>query len=96
VIAILLSVLVMAGLLVNGLRLRGRVPPAVPDAGASPDGDRAWITALEMTAEKATRYDAVRAVLGGPSYRAGACRVRDSFAAAGGAVTAADHLERVL
>jgi SAM-dependent methyltransferase len=41
VTAILLTVLVVAGLAVNGLRLRGRVPPAVPDSGASPDGDGA-------------------------------------------------------
>jgi MGT family glycosyltransferase len=40
--------------------------------------------------------DAVRAVLGEPGYRAAAARVRDSFTAAGGAVTAADHLEKLL
>lgn len=40
--------------------------------------------------------DAVRAVLDDPSYTEGACRVRNSFAAAGGAVAAADHLEKLL
>jgi MGT family glycosyltransferase len=39
---------------------------------------------------------AVRAVLDDPSYRAAAEAVRDSFAAAGGAATAADHLENLL
>lgn len=38
---------------------------------------------------------AVEAVLGDPAVRAGAARVRDSFAAAGGADAAADHLERL-
>jgi MGT family glycosyltransferase len=41
-------------------------------------------------------HDAVRAVLDDPSYTDGACRVRDSFAAAGGAAAAADHLEELL
>jgi MGT family glycosyltransferase len=41
-------------------------------------------------------HDAICAVLGDPSYRRGACQVRDSFAAAGGAVAAADHLEKLL
>jgi MGT family glycosyltransferase len=40
--------------------------------------------------------DAILRVLGDPAYRAAAGRVRDSFAAAGGAVTAADHLEKLL
>jgi len=40
--------------------------------------------------------DAVRAVLDDPAYRTAAGRIRDSFAAAGGAVTAADHLEKLL
>ena len=40
--------------------------------------------------------DAVRSVLREPSYRAAAGRVRDSFAAAGGAETAANHLEKLL
>lgn len=40
--------------------------------------------------------DAVRTVLGDPAYRTAAGRIRDSFAAAGGAVTAADHLEKLL
>jgi UDP:flavonoid glycosyltransferase YjiC (YdhE family) len=36
------------------------------------------------------------AVLDDPSYRAAAARVRDSFAAAGGAEAAARHLEGLL
>ena len=40
--------------------------------------------------------DAVRAVLGDPSYREAAGVVRDSFAAAGGAPAAADRLEALL
>jgi MGT family glycosyltransferase len=40
--------------------------------------------------------DAVRAVLTVPAYRAAAERVRESFAIAGGAVAAADHLEKLL
>jgi MGT family glycosyltransferase len=40
--------------------------------------------------------DAVRAVLGEPGYRVAAGRIRDSFTAAGGAQTAADHLEKLL
>jgi UDP:flavonoid glycosyltransferase YjiC (YdhE family) len=39
--------------------------------------------------------DAIRTVLDDPSYAAAARRVRDSFAAAGGATTAADHLEKL-
>jgi MGT family glycosyltransferase len=40
--------------------------------------------------------DAVRAVLDDPSYRAAAGAVRDSFAAAGGARSAADQLEKLV
>jgi MGT family glycosyltransferase len=40
-------------------------------------------------------HDAIRAVLDEPRYRNGARLVRDSFAAAGGAKTAADHLEKL-
>jgi MGT family glycosyltransferase len=40
--------------------------------------------------------DAIRAVLDDPSYRAAAGAVRDSFAAAGGATTASDRLEKLL
>jgi MGT family glycosyltransferase len=40
--------------------------------------------------------DAVQTVLGDPSYRTAAAAVRDSFAAAGGAGTAADHIEDLL
>jgi UDP:flavonoid glycosyltransferase YjiC (YdhE family) len=39
--------------------------------------------------------DAVRAVLDDPGYAAAARRIRDSFAAAGGAVAAADRLEKL-
>jgi UDP:flavonoid glycosyltransferase YjiC (YdhE family) len=39
--------------------------------------------------------DAIRAVLGDSRYAAAARRIRDSFAAAGGAATAADHLEKL-
>lgn len=38
---------------------------------------------------------AINGVLDDPSYRTAAHRVRESFAAAGGAVTAADHLEKL-
>ena len=58
----------------------------VADAGAG--------VGLRIDQLRATELrDAVRAVLDDPSYRAGAGVVRDSFAAAGGATTAADHLE---
>ncbi len=58
--AILLTVLVVAGLVVNGLRLRGRIPPALPDSGAGPDGDDwAWITARDTRPDEATRAAAV-------------------------------------
>jgi UDP:flavonoid glycosyltransferase YjiC (YdhE family) len=40
--------------------------------------------------------DAVLAVLDEPAYRAAAGVIRDSFAAAGGATTAADRLEMLL
>lgn len=40
--------------------------------------------------------DAVQAVLGDPGYRTAAARVADSFAAAGGAATAASYLEKLL
>jgi MGT family glycosyltransferase len=39
--------------------------------------------------------DAVRAVLAEPAYRAAADRIRDSFTVAGGAATAACHLEKL-
>jgi MGT family glycosyltransferase len=39
--------------------------------------------------------EAIRAVLDEPRYGAAARRVRDSFATAGGAATAADHLEKL-
>jgi MGT family glycosyltransferase len=40
--------------------------------------------------------DAVTTVLGDPSYKAAAAHVRRSFASAGGAAAAADHLEKLL
>lgn len=40
--------------------------------------------------------DAVRAVLDDPSYRNAACRVRDSFTAAGGTAAAANRLEELM
>jgi MGT family glycosyltransferase len=61
----------------------------VADAGA---GIRLGFARLRADKLRA----AVRAVLDDPSYRQGACRVRDSFAAAGGASAAADHLESLL
>jgi UDP:flavonoid glycosyltransferase YjiC (YdhE family) len=39
--------------------------------------------------------DAVRTVLEDPSYRSAAARYRSSFAAAGGAAVAADHVEKL-
>jgi hypothetical protein len=60
--------LVVAGLAVNGLRLRSRVPDALPayDPPAAPPaehgpapGDWAWITARETTLDETTRRDAV-------------------------------------
>jgi MGT family glycosyltransferase len=61
----------------------------VADAGAG--------IALRIDQLRATElHDAVRAVLDDPSYRAAAGVVRASFAAAGGAITAADHLEKLV
>jgi MGT family glycosyltransferase len=61
----------------------------VADAGAG--------IALRIDQLSATElHHAVRAVLDDPSYRAAAGVVRDSFAAAGGAITAADHLEKLV
>jgi UDP:flavonoid glycosyltransferase YjiC (YdhE family) len=61
----------------------------VADAGAG--------VALRIDQLRATElHHAVRAVLDDPSYRAAAGVVRESFAAAGGASTAADHLEKLV
>ena len=61
----------------------------VADAGAG--------VVLRIDQLRATELrDAVRAVLDEPSYRAAAVVVRDSFAAAGGATTAADHVEELV
>jgi MGT family glycosyltransferase len=65
------------------------VAQQVADAGA---GIRLRFGRLRAEALR----DAVRAVLDDPAYRTAAGRIRDSFAAAGGAVTAADHLEKLL
>jgi SAM-dependent methyltransferase len=65
VIAIILTVLVIAGLVTNGLRLRARIPEALPAAEASADvrnGQPApewtWITARDAVPDDATRRDA--------------------------------------
>ncbi len=60
----------------------------VADAGAGVPVRFGQLRAAELR-------DAVRAVLGDPRYAAAARRVRDSFAAAGGAATAADRLEQL-
>jgi MGT family glycosyltransferase len=60
----------------------------VTDAGAGVRVRFGRLRAAELTG-------AVRAVLGDPRYAAGARRVQESFTAAGGAVTAADHLEKL-
>jgi MGT family glycosyltransferase len=60
----------------------------VADAGAGVRVRFGRIRAAELG-------DALRAVLDDPRYAAAAGRVRDSFAAAGGAVTAADRLEKL-
>jgi UDP:flavonoid glycosyltransferase YjiC (YdhE family) len=61
----------------------------VADAGAGIRLRFARLRAAELR-------DAIRAVLDDPAYRAAACRVRESFAAAGGARAAADHLEKLV
>jgi hypothetical protein len=55
-IALVLVPLVVVGLAVNGLRLRARMPPALP--AGSDDGDYAWITSRRATLDDATRRDA--------------------------------------
>lgn len=57
-IAIAATVLVVAGLVLNGLRLRARVPAALPAAGTGPDagpGEWAWLTARGVVLDDATR-----------------------------------------
>jgi MGT family glycosyltransferase len=61
----------------------------VADAGAGIRLRFARLGAADLRA-------AVRAVLDDPAYRGGARQVRDSFAAAGGALAAADRLEKLL
>lgn len=60
----------------------------VTDAGAGVRIRFGRVRAAELRA-------AVHAVLDDPRYVAGARRIQESFAAAGGAVTAADHLEKL-
>ncbi|HEV2372503.1 MAG TPA: nucleotide disphospho-sugar-binding domain-containing protein [Streptosporangiaceae bacterium] len=60
----------------------------VADAGAGVRLRFGRLRAAELT-------EAVRAVLDDPGYRAAAGRIRDSFTHAGGAATAADHLEKL-
>jgi MGT family glycosyltransferase len=60
----------------------------VADAGAGVRVRFGRITAAELS-------DALRAVLDDPGYAAAARRIAGSFAAAGGAVTAADRLEKL-
>jgi SAM-dependent methyltransferase len=63
VTAIILTVGVVAGLIVNGLRLRARVPSALPaadtSAGGHADGEWTLATARETRADDATRSAAV-------------------------------------
>ncbi|HEX4832429.1 MAG TPA: nucleotide disphospho-sugar-binding domain-containing protein [Trebonia sp.] len=61
----------------------------VADAGAGIRLSFARVSAPELRA-------AVRAVLDDPSYRHGAAKIAQSFAAAGGARAAADHVEELL
>ena len=61
----------------------------VASAGAGIRLRFARLTAAEL-------HGAIRAVLDDPSYRQAACRVQESFIAAGGARTAADHVEKLL
>ena len=61
--AIIVTVLVVAGLIINGLRLRARVPSALPvvDAAAhdgQPGAGWLWITARGTAPDGATRRDA--------------------------------------
>lgn len=61
----ILALLVIAGLVLNGLRLRSRVPSRLPDtdadagAGADTDGDWSWVTARETTVDDMSRASAV-------------------------------------
>jgi UDP:flavonoid glycosyltransferase YjiC (YdhE family) len=65
------------------------VAQQVADAGA---GIRLRFGRLRV----AELRDAVTSVLSDPAYRRAAGRIQDSFAAAGGAATAADHVEKLL
>jgi zeaxanthin glucosyltransferase len=65
-----------------------RLAAQVAAAGAGLEVDFSEVTPAELD-------KAVRAVLDGPGYRAAAARIRDSFAAAGGAARAALLLEQL-
>jgi len=61
VTAIILTLLVVAGLLGNGLRLRARVPAALPaadDSAGHPDPALTWITARDTVPDDETRREA--------------------------------------
>jgi hypothetical protein len=55
---IVLAACVIVGLVANALRLRARVPPALPAAATIPPGDWALITSNGATLDEATRRDA--------------------------------------
>ena len=55
--AIIITAVVVVGLIANGLRLRARVPPALPAPPAPPagsDGDWTWITSRATTVDETT------------------------------------------
>jgi hypothetical protein len=65
VTAIVLTALVVVGLVVNGLRLRARVPSALPvadarggDCGGQPGPGWTWVTARGTVPDDATCWDA--------------------------------------
>ena len=76
----------------------GDAPEGAPDGAPSP----VFVPRPRPAAQHAGGHqpgelrDAIRAVLGEPACRAAAARVSASYAAAGGAVTAACHLEKLL
>jgi SAM-dependent methyltransferase len=59
VIAIIVTVVDVTGLIINGLRLRARVPTALPATGAGqPGADWMWMTAQGVAPDDATRREA--------------------------------------